>query len=232
MEIHNIVEDIVEDIAKEIFIDEKNLKKANFCTCTQCFNDVICYVLNRIEPVYIYSSRGAAHFKMNYLDNLQRRADIVALVHKGIERIILAKRPHFPHDSAQIKSEKTEGCFFNFPTIMGKLLHSVTFSPLSDLAVSLYSFDEPAKMINPNWQNPCDVSQVTPGIFAFFPYPEKASKPGEKREFEFELVVDTDTYETLRHYFKIAVVSENVFSDYYNYNNLFDLKILYCVPRE
>jgi competence protein ComFB len=232
MEIHNIVEDMVKDIAQDIFVDEKTSKKPHFCTCTQCLNDVICYVLNRIEPVYIYSSRGAAHFKMHYLDNIQRRADIASLVHKGINRIIKVKRPHFPHDNIEIKNEKPEGYFYNFPTITGKLLNSVTFGPVSGIEAALFFNGKLMKMINPNWQNPCEISPVTPGIFTFFAYPQEAKTPGDSKEFDLELVIDNELFEPLRHYFKVSVSSETVFADYYNYTNLFDLQDIHCIPIE
>ena len=47
MEIHNIIEDIVYETALEIFQDEEVSKKANFCTCSQCLKDAVCFALNR-----------------------------------------------------------------------------------------------------------------------------------------------------------------------------------------
>lgn len=231
MEIHNIVEDIVYEIALEIFEDEQVSKKANFCTCSQCLKDAVCFVLNRIEPVYIFSSRGASHFKMNYFDNLQRKADIVALVHKGIDRIIKVKRPHFPHNGKQkSKDEAKEGYYLNFPIISGKILDSESFTPLSDIGISLYNKGKLMKMINPNWQNPYIISPVTPGIFTFFPYPFEVKKSGIEKEIELELTTDHKEYEPLTHYFKITLISENIFEDYFNYNNYFDLKNIHLIP--
>lgn len=233
MEIHNIVEDIVHETALEIFEDEEVSKKAHFCTCSQCLKDAVCFALNRIEPVYIFSSRGASHFKMNYLDNLQRKADIVALIHKGIDRVIKVKRPHFPHDGKQeFEDTVKHGSFFNFPIISGKILDSEKFGPVSDIAILLMEKGSPVKMINPNWQNPYVISPVTPGIFSFFPFPLEAKRSGIKKEIELELTTDNENYEPLTHYFKLALVSENIFSDYFNYNNYFDLKDIHLIPRK
>ncbi|MBN2531932.1 MAG: late competence development ComFB family protein [Spirochaetales bacterium] len=233
MEIHNIVEDIVYETAFEIFKDEEVSKKAHFCTCSQCLKDAVCFALNRIDPVYIFSSRGASHFKMNYLDNLQRKADIVALIHKGIDRVIKVKRPHFPHDGMDISEDSAkQGSYFNFPIVSGKMLDSKTFAPVSDIEISLMEKGVPVKMINPNWQNPYLISPVTPGIFSFFPFPLEAKKSGIEREFELELTTHQEKYEPLTHYFKLTIVSENIFSDYFNYNNYFDLKDIHLIPKK
>ena len=168
---------------------------------------------------------------MNYLDNLQRKADIVSLIHKGIDRVIKVKRPHFPHDGKPIREDETrEGYYFNFPIISGKILNSETFSPVSDIGIFLYIQGQPMKMITPNWQNPYTISPVTPGIFTFFPYPIEAKKSGIKKEFELELTTDHEKYEPLTHYFKITLVSDNIFEDYFNYNNYFDMKDIHLIP--
>ncbi|MBN2444551.1 MAG: late competence development ComFB family protein [Spirochaetales bacterium] len=233
MEIHNIVEDIVHETALEIFQDEEVSKKAHFCTCSQCLKDAVCFVLNRIEPVYVFSSRGASHFKMNYLDNLQRKADIVALIHKGIERVIKVKRPHFPHDGKEIsKTDMKEGFYFNFPIISGKMLDSKTFAPVNDIGISLYLKGNLMKMINPNWQNPYVISSITPGIFSFFPFPLEAHKSGIQKEIELELTTDHKQYNPLTYYFKLNLISENIFEDYFNYKNYYDLKDIHLISAK
>jgi hypothetical protein len=170
---------------------------------------------------------------MHYLDNLQRKADIVSLIHKGIDRVIKVKRPHFPHDSIILPENATKiGAYFNYPVISGKILDSETFAPVSDIEIFLMEKGKKLKMLNPNWQNPYVISPVTPGIFTFFPTPLEAKRKGIKKEIELELTTDHQKYEPLTHYFKLTLVSANVFSDYFNYNNYIDLKDIHLIPKK
>jgi competence protein ComFB len=231
MIIHNIMEDIVRELTDEIFKDNEIRERETFCSCYQCKSDVMCYVLNRISPIYIFTSRGASHFKVNYLDNLQRRADIQSLIHKGIKRVVKTKRPHFlHHDEAENKTP--HGIYFNFPPITGKIIDSITFEPLSEIPVGLYFEGELVEMINPNWQNPYSTHGSTAGIYTFLPKPEAAAKESETRVFEFELVVDTDKYEPFRKYFEITMAATPEYIEYYRYNSYHEIEDLYLIPKQ
>jgi len=231
MNIHNQLEDEVLKKVNEIFNEEEIGESAHFCTCHQCRLDVACYVLNRMTPLYTVSGRGLAHLESDYQDKLQREADIVSLIKEGIDHVSNAKRPHFPH--ADEKEEETpEGPFYNFPQIVGRIFNSTNFEPVFDISVSLFFNKEPAKMVNPNWQNPCRIVSNATGVFSFWPYPQPADAKGLKREFELELAVDDPAVEPLRHYIKIALISSNEFLQYESGSRIYNVDDLYLVPAE
>jgi competence protein ComFB len=230
MIVHNIMEDIVRELTEEIFTDPELSGRDTFCSCYQCKNDVMCYVLNRINPIYIFTSRGASHFKMNYLDNLQRRADIAALIYKGIKKVVETKRPHFLHKNEAGDSEH-HGTYYNFPTISGKVIDSLTFEPLGNIEISLLRNGSAVEMINPNWQNPYCTHSGTAGIFAFLPMPIEAPGENDEKTFELELAIDAPEYEQYRRYFEITVASSAEYREFYSYGSYFELEDVYLIPR-
>jgi competence protein ComFB len=69
MEIHNTTEDMVLSIVHDIFdAIEKEGKPDRPCTCYQCRLDTACYVLNRISPKYVVSSRGVARAESDTME--------------------------------------------------------------------------------------------------------------------------------------------------------------------
>jgi len=228
MKIHNLMEDIVKEKTMEIFSDRNLAQQSNFCNCHQCLSDVICYVLNRIKPIYIFSARGAAHFKMNYLENLQREADLVTQIYRGIEQIARARRP-LCSDLENVRSVY-DGPYFNFSTITGKLFNSQSFEPVDELSISLYSDGKLVDTINKNWPNPYYISSNTSGIFTFFVLPRKADDAGITKSFEFELIVNSTNYEPFRHYFALTVEAEKYYIDFYRLNRTYNIEDLYLVP--
>lgn len=80
MDIRNIMEDAVKVLVEELFEREDREKRLGYCTCDQCKLDVECYVLNRVKPEYIVSSRGLAYSEKEGLDKVQRQADLISLV--------------------------------------------------------------------------------------------------------------------------------------------------------
>jgi competence protein ComFB len=230
MQIHNIMEDFIYQKANEIFEDERNSGKSTFCTCPQCLLDVCCYVLNQIQPVYIYSSRGAAYFRLDYLENLQREVDLVTQIHAGIAKIAKTKRPFCSTPEQPENYTLNEFFYHNFPTITGKLFNSVSFEPLFDLEISLLFNGEPMQMINANWENPYKIFLNTRSIFSFLPHPLKAEKEGVLKSFEFELVVDNPAYEPFKHYFQLELTSTREFINFYRINKTHDIGELYLIP--
>jgi competence protein ComFB len=231
MIIHNIMEDMVRELIDEIFNDSELKKKESFCSCYQCKSDVMCFVLNRISPIYIFTARGATRFKMSYLDNLQRKADIVSLIHRGIKRVGLVKRPHFLHNNEN-ESISPHGFFFNVPALTGKVIDSITFEPLGSISVLLLLGGTPVEMINPNWQNPYLTNMNTAGIFTFFPRPMPAEKYNDIRKCEYELVVEDPVYEAYRRYFEVTVRSSEEFIEYYRYNSFLELEDVFLIPKQ
>ncbi|HRZ64078.1 MAG TPA: late competence development ComFB family protein, partial [Spirochaetia bacterium] len=70
MEIRNLMEDAVKAVVDELFELEAKDQRLGYCLCDQCRLDVACYVLNRIKPEYIVSSRGLAYSEKEGLDKV------------------------------------------------------------------------------------------------------------------------------------------------------------------
>lgn len=230
VKIQNFMEDVVSEKVKEVFSDEETKVKKNFCTCSQCLLDVSCFVLNRIQPVYMLSGRGLAHMQSHYQEKLQQQADLVSLIREGIDHVAGAKRPHFSHGREDEKI-LPEGFFYNFPQITGRIFNSVNFEPVCGAAVSLLFEGEAVVMVDSNWQNPYTIVRNTAGIFSFWPYPQVSEASSLKKSYEFELQVENTGFETLRHYFELAVESREGFLNLSGGDKIFTVKDLYLNPQ-
>ncbi len=231
MNIHNMMEETVLATVNELFDDEAEQGRRGFCTCHQCRLDVACYVLNRSAPRYIVSGRGLAHLEINYQEKLQREADLVSLIHRGIDQVSSRRRPHFRHDS-QKKLRLPKGFLFNFPQIVGRMFNSMNFEPISDARVSLFSGDEVMDMVNPNWPNPYLIPQKAPGFYSFWPYPKPAPAAGERKRFALEIAVNDPDYEPLRHYFDLTLVSGSGFRGHVELSSKVTIGDLYLIPAD
>lgn len=230
MKIHNLMEDIILEKVHEIFDEEEGLKEnKNFCTCYQCRLDVACYVLNRLQPKYMTSSRGLAHLRTEYQTNLQKSADLVATINDGIKQVSSTKRPHYDHQSME-KAPAPEGPLYNFPTIMGRLLNGNTFEPMRDVEATLYKNGTIVEMIEESWQNPYPIIGKTAGTFLFWPHPIQANSPKGAKIFEFELVVNEKGFEELHHFFELDVKAESYFNDSFHMQRTHKLEDLYLFP--
>ncbi len=234
MEIHNSVEDLVLDAVDELFFEiERENRPDKPCTCSQCRLDVATYVLNRMPPRYIVSSRGVERADLNSLDRQQMGADISILVHEGLSRISATLRPHYPHDS-QIHEEyrDMEGPVFNFPTVVGRIFSGINFEPLSSLRISLYKGEELGNMIEPSWQNPYELVVNTAGTFSFWLAPETAASLSEAKTFPCSIVAKAEGYDDLRHFFDLSLVSEDRPRTSYSLQRTLKLPDLYIFPIE
>ena len=229
MELHNTVEDIVIARVNEIFIAlDKEGNAENFCTCNQCKMDIICYALNRMWPRYIVSSRGAARAQWDGIEKQQQLADITALIHQGFRQVNHNQRPNFSHVAESETSNSRPGYpAFNIPTIMGRLLDGNNFAPISNVDLELFCGGELVRMKDGNWQNPCHLVLNTEGTFSFWPVAVKADKINEPKVFEFSLRVSAKEFDTLTHFFKIAVTSENQEAASFTLERTFKLPDLY-----
>lgn len=232
MEIHNRMEEAVIKTVNELFNIEDSSKKLDFCTCYQCRLDVSCYVLNRINPEYVLSSRGVAHGEQDYNKNIQRDADIVRLVQEGWKKINQTRRPHFGHGQSNhdIQNIK-DGPAFNFPTIIGKIYNGTNFAPLSDLTISLINGSELVKMIDPNWQNPCPLVSSTAGTYIFWPEPVSASSVDEEKTFSFEISATLKGYEEMHHFFELSLKSEANAIKGFSHQRTYKVQDLYLFPK-
>lgn len=228
MKLHNVMEDIVGAMVEEIFAAEELSGTNGFCTSDQCKLDVTCLVLNRVTPKYIVSGRGLTHFDIDYLDKLQREADLASQIYAAIEVVSNNQRPLRGEPQ---QNETAAGPCFNPPTFTGRVFNSVNFEPVSDVDVMLYRDGECVAMISPNWQNPVRIVPNTPGSYSFWTRPIMAETADQEETLEFEIAIDSDDYEPLRHYFQLSIRAQDGTSDYFTVDQNVQVKDLYLVPR-
>jgi competence protein ComFB len=208
MDIRNVMEDAVKVVVEELFEIENREKRLGFCTCDQCKVDVACYVLNRVKPEYIVSSRGLAYSEREGLDKVQRRADVISLVKEGWGKVSHTPRNTSDHIGRSPGSEH-EGPIFNFPTIMGRVFDGRTFAPLGEGAVRLIADGAEVEMLDPNWQNPFVLAGATGGTFIFWPKPLPAEPTEGERHFVFEIKIEVPGLEGLSHYIEMSLSPEH-----------------------
>jgi competence protein ComFB len=228
--VHNYAEEEVTGKVREIFDAEAARGESGICTCEQCRMDVACFVLNRIPPRYQTSGRGLAHRESEYGEKLQREADMVSLIYRGIDRIRETRRPHCEEDEGEGEGPP-RGVFFNFPQIVGRLIHSTSFEPVTGVVVRLLSEEgSELRMTDNRWSNPCLISDHTPGVFSFWPVPRKADRPGEEKSWELKVAVDDPSFEKLRHYFTVRTMAEEGYLNYSSGGRVITLPDLFVVP--
>jgi competence protein ComFB len=209
MNIHNLFEEVVFTEVEAAYASIARQNKADdICTCRQCQLDTACYVLNRIKPHYIVSSRGIQHDEQLDIEKQQQLVDIVSLVYEGIKQVNLHRRPGFKHTSDAESACLAATAYYNIPVIIGKLLNGRTFEPVSGVAVELYIDGQLAKMKDGNWQNPCELIKKTEGTFAFWPAILPADVPDEQKLFNFSIKARLPEFPPLVHHFELQVVSE------------------------
>jgi competence protein ComFB len=209
MELHNTAEDVVLARIDEIFSNiEKGDNPDKLCTCDQCRLDTACYVLNRTNPHYIVSNRGAARVEQEPIRRQQADADITTLVYEGIRRVNHNQRPSALHGGKQVRENAAETPVFNIPTIVGRVFNGVNFAPVSGVLVQLFRNGSLVAMKDDNWQNPCTLVPNTDGAFTFWPNPIPAEAGNIHEVFEFSVRIESGEYETLNHFFKIPVISD------------------------
>jgi competence protein ComFB len=208
MEIRNLMEDAVLAAVGELFDLEDKDHRLGYCTCGQCRMDVACYVLNRVKPEYIVSSRGLAYSERDFQEKVQRRADIISLAREGWARVSHRPRANADHGEATLVRDMPEGPAFNIPAVMGRAFNGLNFEPLALGSVKLFINGQLAAMVDQNWQNPFTLAQATAGTFIFWPRPEAAASAGEERSFSGELRVEVPDFETASHHFEVEVVAD------------------------
>jgi competence protein ComFB len=231
MDIHNTNEDIVFRAAEKIF--EEIQKKGNpegFCLCEQCRADTVCYTLNRIEPYYIISNRGLTRVDHTGIQHQQVEADITTLLYKGIRLVNHNLRPTAPHDGSISEKPKINSPVFDIPTISGRIFNGVSFEPVVNIEVALYSEGELAPARNNNWQNPYTINPSTPGVFSFWPAPMITTTVDVSRNIKFTVKVTSPDYEVLNHHFDITLISKNLGPNSQTLNRSFKLPDLYLFP--
>jgi competence protein ComFB len=231
MDIRNIMEDAVKVLVEELFEREDREKRLGFCTCDQCKLDVACYVLNRVKPEYIVSSRGLAYSEKEGLDKVQRQADLISLVKEGWGKVSHSPRPTSDHVGGRKEDLEREGPIFNFPTIMGRVFDGRTFAPLGEGAVRLFAEGVEAEMVDPNWQNPFVLAGATGGTYIFWPSPIAASAQEGERKFVFEIKVEVPGFDLVSHYVEIDLSPERSMRMDFSLQRVHKVPDIYLFPE-
>ncbi|MEI8093015.1 MAG: late competence development ComFB family protein [Spirochaetales bacterium] len=229
MRVHNLVKDLVVQKVDEMFSDPAELKAAHLDSDDQGSKfDVICYVLNRMPPHYVVSGRGIAHAESgDFQAKVQSLADMTRITREGMASIAKHKR-----ERTGSYEVGTDGPYFNFPSVIGRLFNGVNFEPVHDIDLGLYHNGTLVKVIDPNWQNPYRLVLNTAGTYLFWPHPVQAPALGSEQAFEFELRTDDPRFEPLHYFFTLNVSSSQEFIDFVNTTASTRLKDLYLFPRE
>jgi len=231
MEIHNLMEDLVTKTVNELFDAEAKGASGGYCTCRQCRMDVACYVLNRLKPEYVLSSRGVAYSETDYGEKLQRVADVASLVKEGWTKINAAPRPNHDVSAASDGRLTLAGPVFNIRPVMGRLFNGETFEPIVDAEVSLEDEGGLVRMMDSNWTNPYPLARNTNGMFTFWPCPVPCPEAGERRRFSFSIRTAPEGFDELSHYFEVELVSEAQPVLQFSMQAAHRLQDLYVFPR-
>jgi competence protein ComFB len=231
MEIRNLMEDAVKAVVDELFEIESKERRLGYCVCDQCRLDVACYVLNRIKPEYIVSSRGLAYSEKEGLDKVQRRADVISLVKEGWAKVTHAPRPTADHGAPGAQAEQASGPSFNFPTIMGRAFDGRTFAPIVEGRVRLLESGAEVPMVDANWQNPFVLAAGTAGTFIFWPKPAIGKAVGESRSWTFEVRLEAPGFDPLSHFIEISLESELDARRDFSLQRVHKLPDLYLFPE-
>lgn len=231
--VHNVMEDCVISQVDEL-LNSLVIEQPDLCVCQYCRLDTVCYVLNRVPPRYLVSSRGVARTETDSLEYQQQHADITALIYEGIRRVNHNRRPNFAHslESSAEAAPALNRPVFNIPAIVGRLFNGQNFSPISDVAVQLYRNGELVSMKDVNWQNPYHLVPNTLGTFTFWPRPIIAEIENMRTVFEFSVTVEAPGFEPLHHVFNISVISEFQHAGSFTLGRTFKLPDLYMFPPE
>jgi len=231
MDIHNTNEDVVFTEAEKIFEEiQKNGNPEGFCLCEQCRADTICYTLNRIEPYYIMSNRGLTRLEFTGMKRQQVEADVNTLLYKGIRLVNHNLRPTAPHDGSSSQKPKINSPVFDIPPISGRIFDGISFEPVVDIDIALYSEGELVPARNNNWQNPYTIVPSTPGVYSFWPAPLITTEADISKDIKFAIKVNSPNYEVLNHHFDITLISRNIDPQSQTLNRSFKLPDLYLFP--
>ncbi|MDR3130241.1 MAG: late competence development ComFB family protein [Treponema sp.] len=230
-EIHNAVEDIVFARVIEACGAIEKSGRDDICTCRQCRIDTVCYVLNRIKPHYVSSSRGVSRMARKTIARQQEEAEIVSLIYEGLEQVNHNRRPFINHRSRNAAPEKALAApVFNVPTIVGRIFNGLNFEPLAEAKVELRRNGDLVGMKDASWQNPFLMVSNTEGVFTFWPASIPAESANANKVFEYSVRLEAPNLEAMTHFFKIPVTSEAQTAGTYSVERSFKLPDLYMFP--
>ncbi len=162
MIVKNLMEEKVITLAKSYF-ESKRMQ-----TNTKLFADIVGYVLNRVPPQYVSSSRGFLH-NASKEDIDQLSIDIQTIIDEGYD--IIQRR-----DSDKLNDKvfeiKKSGYYVVYPIVIGNIFYADNFSRIESGTITLYRENEPMKSYDSNFPNPFILSAHSPGRFMFCLEPE------------------------------------------------------------
>ncbi|MCG8568962.1 MAG: late competence development ComFB family protein [Spirochaetes bacterium] len=231
MKIHNLVEDVVAKYLKEVLE-----MKPDICTCDQCLMDMTCYALNKLRPMYVVSSRGIIHSENQKRDNSQQDIDVMSVVMEAVNVVSQTRR----HDEEHIQHhyekqvDNTKGYCFNFPHIVGRVIDSQSFLAAEDVSVELFFSQnkQATPMMNEKWTNPLKLVPQMEGTFSFWPAPVAADKKGIQKDFQLQLELKKEGYDTIIKYFEIRLVSDVRQMEYSISDQVFHLDDIFLYQEE
>lgn len=209
MNVHNIMEEVVDQAVNQLFDQIKETKPSWFsCDCDNCRLDTVSYVLNRIQPKYIVSGRGAIHSAQT-LEDSQLKADLDALALEGMRKVNSSKRPY--HDVAKTQSQTADNLkpAFNFAIFTGTVMDGSNFEPISGATILLKLDGQPAQMVDSSWANPYTTCSSTKGNYSFMVKPIMAEKEGITKKFSFSMEVSAPKYGSATFHFTVPVTSDS-----------------------
>ncbi|HUX13832.1 MAG TPA: late competence development ComFB family protein [Spirochaetia bacterium] len=236
MEIHNLMEDEVIRIIREIADEDARTGVYGYATTPECQMDAACFVLNRVPQQYVSSARGLTHVQNEFRENPQLAVDLVTFAHEGLRRVSTVQRSYYAAGSAAgspVREPRNDSApAHHFPAIRGRVFDCLTFAPMAGIEVWLKTDGSPTPMVNGRWQNPCGLVENTAGSYLFWPAPVAANEIGERRLFEFEIMVEeTNEYETFHHFFKVESMSSDFEDNTLRLTRDYMLQDLFLVRR-
>jgi competence protein ComFB len=189
----NLIEMIVQDIVDEVLSRDEKFKSIKYHR-----DDIIAYVLNRVQPRYVTGERGIIHTRIDPTLKYQQHSDILFLIYEAIE--LFSKRRTTEIDEKKASSEKFAGLM---PHIIGEVLEESTLSIIPDLKVTLLYKDAPAAMMDSGWNNPYITKKATRGYYHFWPG-YISEKMGSSDSIDFKISFEHPKFQS----FTMAVKSK------------------------
>jgi competence protein ComFB len=223
------MEDAVIKVVDGICDEDAASDSPKYCDDPECRMDVVCYVLNRVPQRYVSSARGQAHMETILNNDHQLFVDLVTLTHEGLRRVTSTRRSFY--GSQPTSAAGVSGPTFYFPVVKGRLFDGLTFEPITGVEVQLRRDDALVEMLDSRWQNPFELVTNTPGQFLFWPRPISQQDDPESREFELEIRVESEQYETFHHYFSLGLTSTPPMPGSVDLTGEHRLPDLYLIPK-
>ena len=172
MAIKNLMMDIVTNAVNELIKNDRSI----LISVTNK-DDIIAYVLNRVQPKYITSERGILHGTLQTKYEVQERMDILKLIYEAVSEIKDRRT------SKMITKEEAEPSETCLPHIIGTVLEETTLSIIPEVQVTLFFKDAITNMVYDEWENPYKSHKATMGYYHFWPRYRK-SEMGDKPSFQ------------------------------------------------